>query len=119
MLGDGDDEFERQSFSELANAKGRGVLTPGPTGAHASGLPKLSLGKKASARAVANSDPPVAKPVSRDSGWEASFDNAGDGKVAGAGHEADTESQIDAHAQRTAAEDVAGASNEPISGARP
>lgn len=111
------DDFERASFSELANAKGRGGLMSDPVrGADAVGsrtgndtnsasrltrgvagggsgvvrdlsqlgrrVSALSLGKKKpSSTATAACDIPVGKPVgmSRDSGWEASFDGAGGG----------------------------------------
>ena len=120
MLGEDEvDEFERDSFSELANAKGRGVLKPVSTrGAHG-GLSGLSLGqRKSSSRVAATPDPPVAKPVdvSRDSGWEASFDGAGgsDGAETNAlGHADKDETQVNADAR------TAEVTDPPTSGARP
>jgi hypothetical protein len=105
MLGEDEvDEFERESFSELANAKGRGVLTPVSTRG-AGGVSGLSLGqRKSSSRVAVTRDPPVAKPVdvSRDSGWEASFDGAGDSdgaKMNASGHADKDETQVNANAR--------------------
>ena len=119
MLGEDEedemDDLERGSFSELAKAKGRGGgLTPEPpaggggigggggkSGGGAGGggvVGELgrrvsSLGKKKppAASTAAACDAPVAKPVERDSGWEASFDGvaAGTGTAAAGHSEAD------------------------------
>ena len=88
MLGEDEaDDFERESFSELANAQGRGVLTQDSArGAAARNFSALSLtkGKRAAVLRTATREVPVAKPVdmSRESGWEASFDGASDSDAA-------------------------------------
>ena len=97
------DDFERESFSELANAKGRGRLTPEATrGADVGGFSALSLGKKKASLRAASREAPVAKPVnmSRDSGWEASFDgatNSNDSEVNGPNFEAEDGAKVNAN----------------------
>lgn len=99
------DDFERESFSELANAKGRGGLTPETTRrADAGAFSALSLGKRKASMSMATREAPVAKPVdaSRESGWEASFDGASDSnraEVKAPALEAEDVAQVNADAR--------------------